>query len=133
MLCKTAAKHGVAELLPWSMKLPSVKLARREERGLRVKGTGEGEKVKGHKWERTMKGKVKGRKEAMVGMPVMVREWKEVSRALGLGREVMEVLTMSAERAWTWMEEVAEMKRVLMVVFGCGWRARELCSREQRE
>jgi large subunit ribosomal protein L25 len=78
VLCKTAARHGVAELLPWSMKLPWVKLERRMQMGLRVKGTGEGDKVRGHKWERTMKGKVRTRREAMVQMPLMVREWKEV-------------------------------------------------------
>jgi large subunit ribosomal protein L25 len=79
VLCKTAARHGVAELLPWSMKLPAVKMARRMEQGLRVKGTGEGDKVKGHKWERTMKGKVQTRRKAMIDMPVLVRDWKEVS------------------------------------------------------
>ena len=110
MLCKTAARHGVAELLPWSLKAPAVKMARREERGLRVKGTGEGEKVRGHKWERGMKGKVRGRKEAMVAMPTMVREWKEVSFVMMAAvRWMRGMLIIFAERTWTWMEEMAEM------------------------
>lgn len=109
MLCKTAARHGVAELLPWSMKLPSVKLAKREERGLRVKGTGVGERVKGHLQERRMKGKIQSRKDAMVQMPAMVRDWKEVSmmrlRDEGIGDDV---LTCCVERAWQRVEEVAQ-------------------------
>jgi large subunit ribosomal protein L25 len=107
VLCKTAATHGVAELLPWSMKLPWVKLARREERGLRMKGTGEGDKVKGHKWERQMKGKVQKRKDAMLEMPLMVRQWKEVSY-LSPGQRIGIVLINCAERTWKRMEEVAK-------------------------
>jgi len=109
VLCKTAAQFGVEELLPWSMKLPAVKLARREERGLRMRGTGEGERVKGHAWERGMKSKVKTRKTAMEDMAKVVREWKEVCIGYGEGVRGIDVLTRVVERAWTRVEEVAEM------------------------
>ncbi|KIV99157.1 uncharacterized protein PV09_09112 [Verruconis gallopava] len=83
MLCKAAERHGVAELLPFSIKSPAEKLRRREERGLRVKGTGEEQKVKGHKWEREMKGKLRERKEAMLKMDELVREWKQKGHGRG--------------------------------------------------
>jgi large subunit ribosomal protein L25 len=54
-LVKLARKHGVEELLPYTVKGTEEKLRRREERGLRVKGTGIGQKVKGKEWERTLK------------------------------------------------------------------------------
>ena len=49
-----ARDHGVEELLPETDKDPDVKLAYRVEHGLRVKGTGVGQKVKGHIYERRM-------------------------------------------------------------------------------
>jgi hypothetical protein len=88
------------------------KLERREQRGLKVKGTRENDKVKEHKWERTMKGKVRMRKEAMVGMPVMVRKWNEVSFAL-VGVVRVRVLMELAERSWQRVEEVAEIREEL--------------------
>ena len=54
---KLARKHGVEELLPFTVKGTEEKLRRREDRGLRVKGTGIGQKVKGKEWERTLKGR----------------------------------------------------------------------------
>jgi large subunit ribosomal protein L25 len=56
-LVKLARKHGVEELLPFTVKGTDEKLKRREDRGLRVKGTGIGQKVKGKEWERTLKGR----------------------------------------------------------------------------
>ncbi len=56
-LVKLARQHGVEELLPHSVKSTAEKLRRREENGLRVKGTGVGQKVKGKEWERTLKGR----------------------------------------------------------------------------
>lgn len=53
-LVKLAQEHGVEELLPFTRKLNEEKLRKRVELGLRVKGTGVGEKVKGHKHERTL-------------------------------------------------------------------------------
>jgi large subunit ribosomal protein L25 len=56
-LVKLAREHGVEELLPHSIKGTAERLRRREENGLRVKGTGIGQKVKGKEWERTLKGR----------------------------------------------------------------------------
>lgn len=51
-LIKLARQHGVEELLPPSVKGSEHQLAYRVEHGLRVKGTGVGQKVKGHSHER---------------------------------------------------------------------------------
>jgi large subunit ribosomal protein L25 len=56
-LVKLARQHGVEELLPHSIKGSIEKQLKREEHGLRVKGTGVGQKVKGKEWERTLKGR----------------------------------------------------------------------------
>ncbi len=56
-LVKLARQHGVEELLPHTVKGTAERIRRREEQGLRVKGTGIGEKVKGKAWERTLKGR----------------------------------------------------------------------------
>lgn len=77
-LYKIAHAHGVASLLPFSHKDPDVKLKRRTEGGLQVKGTGVGQRVKGKKWERAMKGKLERRREAMLRMPSLVKAWKKV-------------------------------------------------------
>jgi large subunit ribosomal protein L25 len=53
-LVKMAKTHGVEELLPETIKGSEYKLARRVEHGLRVKGTGVGQRVKGHAHERHM-------------------------------------------------------------------------------
>lgn len=53
-LVKMARAHGVEELLPETTKGTEYKLAYRVEHGLRVKGTGVGQKVKGHIHERHM-------------------------------------------------------------------------------
>jgi large subunit ribosomal protein L25 len=78
-IAKMAQKYGVEELLPFSPKLSWVKAQKREEQGLRVKGTGVGEKVKGKEWERTVKGRLEKRRNAMLKMPEMIQQWKEVS------------------------------------------------------
>ncbi|KAF2737847.1 hypothetical protein EJ04DRAFT_413168, partial [Polyplosphaeria fusca] len=82
-LVKLASKHGVLELLPYTTKHPAEKERRRVERGLRVKGTGEGQKVKGKLWERTLKGRLEMRRKAMVQMPGMVQEWKQKGHGRG--------------------------------------------------
>jgi large subunit ribosomal protein L25 len=56
-LMKLAQQHGVEELMPFSIKGSAEKARKREEHGLRVKGTGVGQKVKGKEWERTLKGR----------------------------------------------------------------------------
>jgi large subunit ribosomal protein L25 len=82
-ICKLARQHGVEDLLPYSRKKRSEKIKRKEELGLRIKGTGVGQRVKGHLWERTMKGRLEERKRAMVKMPELVREWKQRGHGAG--------------------------------------------------
>ena len=81
-LVKLARAHGVEELLPFTTKGTQERIRRREERGLRVKGTGIGQRVKGKAWERTMKGRLDRRKQAMLEMPSMIQKWKQVSSFL---------------------------------------------------
>lgn len=54
---KLARKHGVEDLLPHSIKGTEEKMRKRIENGLRVKGTGVGQRVKGKESERTLKGR----------------------------------------------------------------------------
>jgi large subunit ribosomal protein L25 len=56
-LVKLARQHGVEELLPYTVKGTEERLRRRAENGLRVKGTGVGQRVKGKESERTLKGR----------------------------------------------------------------------------
>ena len=77
-----ARAHGVEELLPYTVKGTEEKIARRQEHGLRVKGTGVGQRVKGKKWERTMKGRLEKRRQAMLEMPKLVQQWKQVRRCI---------------------------------------------------
>lgn len=74
-----ARANGVEELLPYTTKGTEERIQRRVEHGLRVKGTGVGQKVKGKLWERTMKGRLEKRRQAMLGMPKLVQQWKQVS------------------------------------------------------
>ena len=73
-----ARANGVEELLPYTVKGTQERIMKRQEGGLRVKGTGVGQKVKGKLWERTMKGRLEKRRQAMLGMPKMVQQWKQV-------------------------------------------------------
>lgn len=82
-LVKLAQKHHITSLLPWTPKLPSEIEKRRAEHGLRVKGTGVGQKVKGKMWERTLKGRLDERRKAMEAMPEMIRHWKERGHGRG--------------------------------------------------
>ena len=86
-LVKLAQKYGVEPLLPPGRKSSAFKEARILEIGLRVRGTGEGQKVKGHKWERRMPAKLEARRKAMEGMPEMIRLWKQVSLTLAFAVE----------------------------------------------
>lgn len=76
-LVKLAQEHGVEELLPFTRKLNEEKLRKRVELGLRVKGTGVGEKVKGHKHERTLVAKyvVEPRLLLLVGRKWWFADW----------------------------------------------------------
>ncbi|CAF9915551.1 hypothetical protein IMSHALPRED_002638 [Imshaugia aleurites] len=78
-LVKMARANGIEDLLPYTTKGTEERLRRRMEHGLRVKGTGVGQKVKGKLWERTMKGRLEKRRQAMLGMPKLVQQWKQVS------------------------------------------------------
>ncbi|KAF2099215.1 hypothetical protein NA57DRAFT_76444 [Rhizodiscina lignyota] len=82
-ICKLAAHHGVEDWLPYSKKLSWVKEQKRVEGGLRVRGTGVGQKVKGHAWERQMRQKLEKRRQAMLDMPRLIREWKEKGHGRG--------------------------------------------------
>ncbi|KKY25160.1 putative 60s ribosomal protein l25 [Phaeomoniella chlamydospora] len=75
-LVKIARTYGVEELLPPSRKASAFKEAK-AELGLRVRGTGEGQRVKGHKWERMKGVQLAERKKAMEGMPELIRLWKQ--------------------------------------------------------
>lgn len=78
-LVKMARANGIEELLPYTTKGTEERIQRRVKHGLRVKGTGVGQKVKGKLWERTMKGRLEKRRQAMLEMPKLVQEWKQVS------------------------------------------------------
>jgi large subunit ribosomal protein L25 len=110
-LVKLATSHGVVDLLPWTIKKPGEKEARRIESGLRVKGTGEGQRVKGKLWERTLKGRLETRRKAMLDMPRLVQEWKQVCHLLRSGVDsVDQIANMCIERSWSGLEKVAEWK-----------------------
>ena len=78
----------------------------------------QGLKVKGKKWERTMKGRLEKRRVAMLEMPKMVQQWKQVSWlhfVRYFGGELVLLCRMGADGcvvvgSWTRVEEVAEMR-----------------------
>ncbi|KKA31137.1 hypothetical protein TD95_000559 [Thielaviopsis punctulata] len=76
-LVKMAREHGVEELLPEGPKATVNTLGKRVEHGLRVRGTGVGQKVKGHAFERQLYNKIAKRREAMLAMPKLITEWKK--------------------------------------------------------
>ncbi|KAL2859840.1 mitochondrial 54S ribosomal protein mL59 [Aspergillus lucknowensis] len=83
-LVKLAIKYNVEALLPPGPKSTEYKAARQAEKGgLQIKGTGIGQKVKGHKWERTMETRLEDRKKAMLEMPEMIRLWKQRGHGRG--------------------------------------------------
>ena len=78
-LVKLAAANGVEDFLPYTKKKTGERQRRREEHGLRIKGTGVGQRVKGKKWERTLRTRLTRRKNAMLRMPSLIYHWKRVS------------------------------------------------------
>ncbi|KIN04760.1 hypothetical protein OIDMADRAFT_192110 [Oidiodendron maius Zn] len=82
-LVKLARQHGVEELLPFTVKATQERIKRRAENGLRVKGTGVGQKVKGKEAERTMRARLEKRRQAMLNMPRMIQEWKQRGHGRG--------------------------------------------------
>lgn len=107
-LVKMARANGVEELLPYTTKGTEERLQRRVEHGLRVKGTGVGQKVKGKLWERTMKGRLEKRRQAMLGMPKLVQQWKQVCIRPEL-QCCGTALIKSTDGPRTWLEEMAEI------------------------
>lgn len=108
-LLKLAREHQCEALMPASNKRSDAKEAKRL-RGLRVKGTGIGERVKGHLRERRMKAVSQERKRAMLDMPRLIEEWKDVS-ILAAGNFCHPLqLTSCPERPWTGLEEVAQVR-----------------------
>ncbi|KAK4116344.1 hypothetical protein N656DRAFT_765328 [Canariomyces notabilis] len=79
-LVKMAREHHVEELLPFTPKGTEERLRKRVELGLRVKGTGVGQKVKGHKHERQLQAKMEKRREAMLKMPELIRQYRSMPR-----------------------------------------------------
>lgn len=77
-LVKLAIRYNVEPLLPPGKKSTEYKELRLAESGLRIKGTGIGQKVKGHKWERTMETRLEERKKAVQEMPQLINLWKQV-------------------------------------------------------
>ncbi|KAI0196849.1 hypothetical protein F4808DRAFT_301499 [Astrocystis sublimbata] len=79
-LVKLAREEGVEELLPFTHKGTEERVRVRVEQGLRVRGTGVGQKVKGHLHERMLATKMEKRRVAMLGMPRLVREWRKAGK-----------------------------------------------------
>lgn len=129
-LVKLAIKYNVEPLLPPGRKSTEYKEIRQSERGLQIKGTGIGQKVKGHKWERTMEARLEERKKAMLEMPEMIRLWKQVSNhSFSLSpfpffcniyyicEDLDRQLTMRiTERTRSWMEAVAQEVNLLCTI-----------------
>jgi len=82
-LVKLARQHGVEGLLPFTVKGTAERVRRRVENGLRVKGTGIGQRVKGKESERTLKARLEKRRQAMLDMPQMIQNWKERGHGRG--------------------------------------------------
>lgn len=93
-LYKLARAQGVDETdLPASIKSMAYKHARALERGLAVKGTGEGQFVKGHKWERRKATTLAKRVKAMESMPGLIREWEQRGHGRGWKKYPREKVT----------------------------------------
>jgi len=105
-ICRMAASYGVEELLPWSIKMSGVKEARREL-GSRVKGTGVGQSVKGHKEERQLIMRTEKIRKAMEEMPRLIRDWQLV------GLDVFRLCKPHTNKhiVWSWqvLEEMAQI------------------------
>ncbi|RYO77381.1 hypothetical protein DL766_008843 [Monosporascus sp. MC13-8B] len=80
-LVKLAREQGVEELLPFTSKGTEERIRKRVELGLRVRGTGVGQRVKGHLHERMLAAKMEKRRTAMLGMSRLVREWRKTGKS----------------------------------------------------
>lgn len=99
-LVKLAKKYGVEELLPFSKKGAEERLAHRIEHGLRVKGTGVGQKVKGHWYERTLSVRLEKRRQAMLNMPRLIYQWKQVRTISTNPEAYADVCQLGHGRGW---------------------------------
>ncbi|KAJ9633503.1 uncharacterized protein PV06_06196 [Exophiala oligosperma] len=82
-LVKLAKECQIEELLPPGRKSTAFKQSRLLERGLAVRGTGVGQKVKGHQWERHVGATLEKRRTAMENMPELINEWKRRGHGRG--------------------------------------------------
>ncbi|KAL6250314.1 54S ribosomal protein L25, mitochondrial [Rhinocladiella similis] len=82
-LVKLAKECQIEELLPPGRKSTAFKQTRLLERGLAVRGTGVGQKVKGHQWERHVGATLGKRRTAMENMPELINEWKRRGHGRG--------------------------------------------------
>ena len=116
-LVKLARANGVEELLPFTVKGTQERIRKRAEHGLRVKGTGVGQRVKGKEWERTMKGRLDRRKQAMLEMPSMIQKWKQVSSCIHSMSLRVDLNCHSADGTRPGVEEMAKMMNMHNSVF----------------
>ena len=107
-LVKLARTHGIEGLLPPTIKGTEERLLKRAQHGLQVRGTGVGRRVKGTKAERTLRPRLDKRKQAMLDMPAMVEQWKEV-RLHGYSFTLITAANFYTGWPWTGMEEMAQV------------------------
>lgn len=102
-LVKLAREYGVERLLPFTTKGTEERIRKRTEHGLRVKGTGEGQRVRGKWQERTMKSRLERRRQAMLEMPKLIQTWKQVRLT-----NISKFTKLTVKPAWprSWMEEI---------------------------
>lgn len=106
-LVKLARTHGIEGLLPPTVKGTEERLLKRAKYGLQVRGTGVGRRVKGTKAERTLRPRLDKRKQAMLDMPAMVEQWKEVR----IHSNCPAVNYTNVDVGWPWegLEKMAQM------------------------
>jgi large subunit ribosomal protein L25 len=108
-LVKLAQQHGVEDLLPYSIKGSAEKQRRREEHGLRVKGTGVGQKVKGKEWERTLKGRLVLHYWIRTREKLLTHFYQTGETSPSYAGDATDDSDLEGERAWSWVEEMAEI------------------------
>jgi large subunit ribosomal protein L25 len=118
-IVKLARENGVEELLPYTPKGTFERLQKRVELGLRVKGTGIGQKVKGHKHERQLIAKLvlvlKG--VCVEWMLTLTAGWRRGGQLCSICR------TLSGNGRRQVMISTREIKRVGMLTQRTGWQA----------
>ena len=115
-LVKLARAHGVEDLLPATSKNTSERQRRQEEHIARIQQVGNQTRVKGHIWERTLKGRLEKRRQAMMEMPRLIQEWKQVCRCPVVGSS--QSANFLTARPRTRVEEVATVRVSLITYSG---------------